>query len=428
MKTFVTVWAGQVVSQVGSAMVGFAMAIYVFQISGSATQLSMVLLAVSVPGLLITPIAGAWVDRLDRRVVMAVADSIAGLGSVTLLIIARQAELTLGPILVFGVVLSLAGSFQDPAYRASIVTLVPKENLGRANGMIEMGPAMGTLFAPAFAGAILLAAGIEAVLLIDVITFLVAVIALAVVRFPQLKRSEQMAPTRLWSEIMEGMAYLRERGALLGLLTMTALLNFFLSFVNLLWIPVFLGFANEAQVGLIMTLAGVAMVIGSFVMSAWGGPERLLRTMIGIMIVGGFSLSLTGARASFWFTVVAMSAFMFFTPLVNGISQTLWQRKVDAKIQGRVFSTRRMIGSIAAPLGLLIAAPLADNLFEPLLLEGGSLVDSVGQIVGVGVGRGSGLLVVIAGIGVSLTALIAWLVPTVRNIETGIPDAVVEVT
>ncbi len=334
MKTFVTVWAGQVISQVGSAMVGFAMAIYVFQISGSATQLSMVLLAVSVPGLLITPIAGAWVDRLDRRVVMAVADSVAGLGSVTLLMIARQSELTLGPILVFGVVLSLAGSFQEPAYRASIVTLVPKENLGRANGMIEMGPAMGTLFAPAFAGAILLTAGIEAVLLIDVITFLVAVIALAVVRFPQLKRSAQTAPTRLWSEIMEGMAYLRERGALLGLLTMTALLNFFLSFVNLLWIPVFLGFANEAQVGLIMTLAGVAMVIGSFVMSAWGGPERLLRTMIGIMIVGGFSLSLTGARPSFWFTVVAMSAFMFFTPLVNGISQTLWQRKVDAEDSG----------------------------------------------------------------------------------------------
>ncbi|MDH5420601.1 MAG: MFS transporter [Acidimicrobiia bacterium] len=426
MKTFVTVWAGQVVSQVGSAMVSFALAIYVFQISGSATQLSMVLLAASVPGLLITPIAGAWVDRLDRRIVMAVADSIAGLGSVTLLVVAQQKELTLGPIVAVALILSLAGAFQEPAYRASIVTLVPQENLGRANGMIEMGPAMGTLFAPALAGAILLTAGIEAVLLIDVITFLVAVIALAAVRFPQLKRSDRAVPTRLWTEIMEGMAYLRERGALLGLLTMTALLNFFLSFVNLLWLPVFLGFANEAQVGLIMTFAGVGMLIGSVTMSAWGGPQRLLPTMIGIMIVGGLTLSLTGARPSIWITGVAMFGFMFFTPLVNGISQTLWQRKVDAKIQGRVFSTRRMIGSIAAPLGLLIAGPLADGVFEPLLVESGALVDSVGQIVGVGVGRGSGLLVIIAGFGVSLTALIAWLVPTVRNIETGIPDAVVD--
>ncbi|MDH3193710.1 MAG: MFS transporter, partial [Acidimicrobiia bacterium] len=115
MKTFVTVWAGQVVSQVGSAMVSFALAIYVFQISGSATQLSMVLLAASVPGLLITPIAGAWVDRLDRRIVMAVADSIAGLGSVTLLVVAQQKELTLGPIVAVALILSLAGAFQEPA-------------------------------------------------------------------------------------------------------------------------------------------------------------------------------------------------------------------------------------------------------------------------------------------------------------------------
>lgn len=217
MKTFVTVWAGQVVSQVGSAMVSFALAIYVFQSSGSATQLSMVLLAASVPGLLIAPIAGAWVDRLDRRTVMAVAGTIAGLSSVSLLVVARQSELTLGPIVGVALALSFTGAFQEPAYRASIVTLVPKDNLGRANGMIEMGPALGTLFAPAFAGAILLTAGIEVVLLVDVITFLVAVAALALVRFPQLRPSDHTEPTRLRAEIIEGMAYLRERGALLGL-------------------------------------------------------------------------------------------------------------------------------------------------------------------------------------------------------------------
>ncbi len=207
MKTFVTVWAGQVISQVGSAMVGFAMAIYVFQISGSATQLSMVLLAVSVPGLLITPIAGAWVDRLDRRVVMAVADSVAGLGSVTLLMIARQSELTLGPILVFGVVLSLAGSFQEPAYRASIVTLVPKENLGRANGMIEMGPAHGRPVRTRVCWRDSADNGHRSNPLIDVITFLVAVIALAVVRFPQRhdppRRHQPDCGPKSWSGMAE---------------------------------------------------------------------------------------------------------------------------------------------------------------------------------------------------------------------------------
>ncbi|MDH3193709.1 MAG: MFS transporter [Acidimicrobiia bacterium] len=419
-------WAGQVISQVGSSMTGFALSIFVYQISGSVTQLAMVLLAANLPGIVLAPVAGVWVDRIDRRIVMMVSDTAAGLGALALLIIAWTGELTFWPMVIVAAFGSAGAAFQEPAYRASIVTLVPKEKLGRANGMIEMGPALGTLVAPAIAGAIILTLGIRVILAIDVITFLIAVGTLGLVRFPRLPSMSEENPTPMRAQITAGFRYLRQRPGLLGLLTMAAGLNFFLVFANVLWLPVFLGFANEAQVGFVMTGVGVAMVAGSVVMSAWGGPERLVGSMIGMLALGGVLLSLSGVQPSIWWAGAAVFAFMFMIPLVNGISQTLWQRKVDADIQGRVFSTRRMIASIASPLAFIIAGPLADGVFEPLLTEDGPLASTVGEIIGVGVGRGSALLLIVAGLGVTVTALIAWSVPAVRNIEVDIPDAVIE--
>jgi DHA3 family macrolide efflux protein-like MFS transporter len=426
VKTFATVWSGQVVSQVGSSMTGFALSIFVYQLSGSVTQLAFVLLAANLPGVILAPVAGVWVDRIDRRLIMMISDGVAGLGALALLIIAWRSELTFWPMLIVAAFGSASGAFQEPAYRASIVTLVPHDKLGRANGMIEMGPALGTLLAPALAGAILLSFGIEAILAIDIITFLVAVTMLAVVRFPQLPSMADARQEKMRSQITDGFNYLRQRGGLLGLLAIAAVLNFFLVFANVLWLPIFLGFGNEAQVGLAMTSVGVAMVAGSVIMSAWGGPRHLVRSLLGLIAAVGLMLSLSGTRPSFWVVGGAMFAMMFMVPIANGISQTLWQKKVEAGIQGRVFSTRRMIASIASPIAFVLAGPLADGVFEPLLVDGGGLAGSVGQIIGVGVGRGSAFLVVLAGLGVTLTAAGAWLIPAIRNIETAIPDAVLE--
>jgi MFS family permease len=426
MKTFTTVWSGQVLSQVGSAMTGFALSIFVYQSSGSVTQLATVLLAANLPAIVLAPVAGVWVDRLDRRPVMMVSDSVAGLGALALLSLAWRSELTFWPVLVVAALGSAAGAFQEPAYRASIVTLVPREQLGRANGMIEMGPALGTLLAPAIAGAIIVSVGVEAVLAIDVVTFVLAVGMLAIVRFPRIASPEVAERQTMRRQVVAGFEYLRDRPGLLGLLTMAAGLNFFLVFANVLWLPVFLGFTDEATIGLIMTGVGLAMVGGSVAMSAWGGPERLVRTMIGLLVAAGFLLAVSGTRPSLLVAGGAVMAFMFVIPLVNGISQTLWQRKVEASIQGRVFSTRRMIASIASPIAYVAAGPLADGVFEPLLAPDGALAGSIGEFVGVGAGRGSALLVVIAGLGVMAVASVAWFVPAVRNIEAEIPDATVE--
>lgn len=417
-RTFGTVWFGQLISQIGTAMTGFAMSIFVFQETGSVTRLGIMLLGVNLPGILLAPLAGAYIDRKDRRTVMLVADTVAGFASAGLAVLFFNGSLQYWHILVAVVVSSAAAAFQEPAYRAALPTLVPTSHLGRANGLVELAPAVGTLLAPAVAGALLLFAGVGAVLAVDFATFLVAAATLATVRFPSVASAGSGARS-LRREIQEGFRYLAERGGLLGLLGIFAALNLVLTFANVLWIPVFLAFTNEAALGTLLSLVGLAMVAGSVVMSTWGGPKRRVMGLLGFMAVGGLALAVAGLRPSVWVAGAGALGLMFVVPIVNGTSQTLWQLKVSHPMQGRVFSTRRMVAQIATPVGFL-----ADRVFEPLLLDGGRLVPILGPIFGTGPGRGSALLIALAGLVVVVVAGLAWASPTIRHLERDIPDVV----
>ena len=422
-RTFFTVWAGQLVSQVGTTMTGFALTIHVYLESGSVTRLAMMLLAVNLPGIVLAPVAGVWTDRIDRRVVMLVADSVAGVATLGLAALFFTDVLTYWHIVAMAAVSSAAGSFQEPAYRAALPTLIPKNQLGRANGLVDLAPALGTLVAPALAGGLLLAVGIGAVLAIDFLTFTVAAVTLAWVRFPVLERNER-GRASVRDEFMDGMAYLWDRRGLLGFLGIAAGVNLMLTFTNVLWVPVFLAITNEAVLGTVMSLIGLTMVIGSLVMSAWGGPVRRMRGIMAFMALGGFSLSVAGLRPSLGLTIAGALGLMAVVPIVNGTSQALWQTKVPLELQGRVFSTRRMIAQIATPVAFVSAGPLADRVFEPLLVEGGPLVGSLGRVFGTGPGRGSALLVTLAGLAVVGLAGLGWMVPKIRNVEVDIPDAI----
>jgi MFS transporter, DHA3 family, macrolide efflux protein len=425
MRTFWTVWVGQLVSQVGTAMTGFAMTIWVYQETGSVTRLGLMLLAVNLPGIVLAPTAGVMVDRVNRRVVMLAADSVAGLGSLTLAMLYFSDSLVYWQILVIVAASSAASAFQEPAYRSAIPTIVPKEHLGRANGLSELGPGVGTLLAPAIAGGLLLAVGLGAVLAVDFLTFTVAAATLLVVRFPDVREAGSSRRS-IWQEFVEGFDYLRERRGLLGFLLIAAGLNFVLTFANVLWIPVFLGFMNEGGLGVTMSLIGGALVVGSIVMGAWGGPKAKVRGMIGLMAVGGVGLIIAGLKPDPIVAVGGSMLLMAVVPIVNGTSQTLWQTKIAPGIQGRVFSTRRMVAQIATPIAFIAAGPVADGVFEPLLMPDGALADSVGRIWETGVGRGSALLISCVGVAVILLAGLAWLTPAIRNIERDIPDALIE--
>jgi MFS family permease len=426
MRTFFTVWAGQLVSVVGTTLTAFGLQIWVYTETESVTALAIASLAYGVPATLISPIAGALVDKWDRRRVMLAADSLAGVATLIIAVLFFTDSLEVWHIYCLVGVGSIGNAFQSPAWMASIPLIVAKKHLGRANGLVQLNDGLSLVLAPALAGVILVTFGLGGVLITDAATFMVAIGTLMMVRIPRPKGHAETATGSVFGDAKAGWRYIKDRPGLFGLLWVYAGVNFALAFVNVLIIPLVLAFSTEAAVGAMFSAVGVGAIVGSIVVSAWGGPQKRVRgTMIAIAIAGAAS-AFAGIAPSL--LVVGLGGFfmMAVVPAANTASQVLWQTKVPPAVQGRVFAIRRMIASAISPIALLAAGPLADNVFEPLLAENGALAGSVGALIGTGPGRGVGLMFILSGLMVVVIAAIGYALPRVRNLETELPDHIEE--
>jgi MFS family permease len=423
-SVFLALWAGQLVSLIGSGVTTFALGVWVYQRSGSVTHLSLLSLFGVLPTILLLPVAGALVDRWDRRAALLLSDLGAGLMSLSIALLLVTGCLTLIPIYAAVAGASISAAFRWPAFSAAVSQLVPREQLGRAGGMVQMAEAASLLLSPILAGALIGRIGLEGILLIDVASFLVACATIAAIRLPR-PRASADAPREgaLLPDLSFGWTYLRARPGLLGLLLLFAGTNFMGGMVIVLATPMILSFASPGELGTALTIGGSGMLFGTLVMSLWGGPRRRVEGVLGAEILSGAAIALCGLVRSI--PGIAAGAFLLFflNAIVNASSQALWQSKVALDVQGRVFAVRRMVALSSQPLAFLVAGPLADRVFEPLLAEGGALRATAGRLVGVGPGRGIALLFVVLGAGMTLVSILARSYPRLRRLEDELPDA-----
>ena len=225
---------GQAISILASSMTGFALSIWVFQQTSSATSLGIMSTAFTLPYLLIIPIAGVMVDRYNRKLMMMVSDLAAGLGTVAILILLTTNNLQVWHFYVVNIVIGLGNAFQWPAYSAAITTMVPKEQYGRANGMVSFIQAGPAVVAPLLAGALMPFIGLNGILLIDIATFLLAIGALVMVYVPHPAKTVegQEGKGNFLHEVTFGFKYILKRPSLLGYVTLIFITNFFLGFPN----------------------------------------------------------------------------------------------------------------------------------------------------------------------------------------------------
>lgn len=427
---FGLVAAGQFVSLFGSSLSAFAMAIWAYELTKSATLLSLIILASSLPGILVAPLAGSVVDRHDRRRVMLLSDSAAGFTTLAVAALFFTGHFSLWCIFALAVVSSLANAFQEPAYTASVPLLVPKRHLGRASGIVQLSQGVARIATPLLATAALASRsmGLGTILVFDFATFLVAVGTLAVVRFPRPVASAEGSEGKgsLWREAVAGWGYLRRRQGLFALLFLFAALNFLVSMVNVLYIPLVMNFASKQAMGATLTVGGLGMLTGSLLIMAFGTPRRKVRSILVLIFLGGLIIGLTGLVPSVPFIAACGFAMMLVLPMLISTTQVLWQTKIAPDVQGRVFALRRTFAQASLPAGQLAAGPLADYVFEPLLLSGGALSGTVGAWIGVGPGRGIGLMFIVMGVCGCLLAIAGALYPRIRRIEQDIPDTVAD--
>ena len=429
MQTFGIVLFGQTVTMFGSSLGRFAMGIWLYQRSGSVTQFALAMFCAAAPPVLLLPFIGSLVDRWDRRWAMILADIGAGVGVLLLAVLMWSGRAELWHIYLVIAINAAFGTLQYPAFSAATTLLVPREQLGQANGMSTLGQAIVSLLSPMAAGLLTGVVGLWNILLIDGATCIFAIFSLLVIRIPPVvETAEESLGTSFWAESLYGWAYIRTCPGLLGLLLLFASTNFVTGMVQTLIVPMVLTFASSAVLGRVVTGAGLGLLAGGILMSLWRGPVQRVRTILLVLSLQGGVLLVGGLRQNV--ALITSAAFFYLAgiPIINACSQTIWQSKVPPAVQGRVFAIRQMLASSAIPLATLAAGPLADKVFEPLLAVGGPLANSVGRIIGVGPGRGIGLLFIVLGFLGMTAAILGYRRASLRNVEADLPDAVSHAT
>jgi DHA3 family macrolide efflux protein-like MFS transporter len=422
--TFALIWFGQLISLTGSGLTSFALGVWVYQTTDSATSYALVILCTMAPNILLSPVAGALVDRWDRRWAMLLSDTGAGLSTLTIVLLLNfNKGGALWPILLATAASSAFSAFQWPAYAASTSLLVSKEQLGRANGMVQFAQAVGYIASPALAGYLVTRIQVQGVIAIDFITFAFAVFTLLLVRIPKPEALEERGKS-LIHDMVFGLRYLTKRSGLMGLLILFAVSNFLLGLIMALFTPMVLSFTSADVLGVMTSIGTLGMLFGGGLMMVWGGPKRRIYGVLGSMLLEGLALLISGTHPSVPLVTGAAFGFFFLFSIDGASNDAIWQSKVAPDVQGRVFGMRSTIAMFSMIPAYALAGPLADGVFEPLLAATGLLATSVGKIIGVGQGRGIGLMFIIAGMLTTLAAVGAYMHPRIRRVEDELPDAI----
>ncbi|MFJ4681217.1 amino acid adenylation domain-containing protein [Kitasatospora sp. NPDC088783] len=422
MGRFLWVVGGQLASITGSALTEFALPIWILLETGSMARFALYAVVAMLPGILVGPLAGALVDRLDRRRVMLLGDLAAGATQAGLLTLLLTGRLHTWEVYALLAVLSVALTFQRLAYASAVPQLVPKRHLGHANGIVQLAFGTAQFVVPLAAVALLAAIGLRGILIIDVVSYAVAVTILLAVRFP--KTLPWTRRESLTAEIRHGIALSWRHRGFRAMLLWFAGLNVFLSPLFLLTTPLVLSFDDLGGAARVAVAAGAGAILGGVAMGFWGGPRRhKLRGMLALAAVLALAGAVEGLRANLWTVAAGAFGMSFALALVNGIYATIVQVKVAQRFHGRVFALNTLVAWSTLPLGHGVIAPLGSALFGPLMEPDGALAPVFGPLIGTGPGRGIALMYLLFAAAMLALVALGLRLPVLARFDRDVPDA-----
>jgi len=365
MRKFTILWLGQLVSLIGSAMTWFAFTIWAWEQTGKASALATISFFAFLPAALLTPVAGVFVDRWNRKFVMLLSDLATALGTLTIFLIYSFGNLEIWHIYFVSILAGFFTAFQYPAYAAAVTTMLTKEDYARASGMLGSARALSGILAPVFAAALLFPLGLRGIMLIDLATFLFAFITLITIPIPQPKQTNTGKQNQgtFWQEFQFGFRYIYENQGLRALTVLFMLAGVFLAVGATLMSPLVLsGSGNsESALATVQSTGAIGGIVGGVILSLWGGTKRRIHNIliggVGACLLGVLWIGL-GNAVILW--VIGSFFFAFFEPFVEGGNIAIWQVQVPADVQGRVFSARHLLVQIPYLFGILVSGYLAE--------------------------------------------------------------------
>ncbi|MBV6623056.1 MAG: MFS transporter [Rivularia sp. (in: Bacteria)] len=425
MRKFIIIWFGQLVSNIGSYMTYFAIKIWAWQLTNQVTTIALISFFELIPSIVITLVSGLIVDRINRKFLMIIADFVAAISTIVIGYLYLTDQLQIWHIYATGAVNGAFSEVQALAYSSSISMLVPKQHYQRATSMNSAIHYGSVIIAPALAGFLYYLIDLGGILLIDFITFTIAIATILKVRIPQPKITTQSEESiGFLQEIIFGFRYLIKNPSLLAVIIFGSLFWFAHDIGATLYSPMILARTNNDTriLGSISSAAGLGGVTGTVLLSIWGGSKRRIHGFLLGMIGAGVSKTIFGLGQALiiWLPAQFCSSLNF--PMLRSSSTAILLNKVKPDVQGRVFASESTIQQIVSAIAVFISALLADNVFEPAMMPGGNLVYLFGNIFGTGKGAGMAILYAISSISLLLIGLSGYSVPRLRNVETIVPD------
>jgi DHA3 family macrolide efflux protein-like MFS transporter len=398
MRDFWAVFTGQAFSLLGSRLVQFSLIWWLTSTTGSATVLAMASIMALLPQVFITPFAGAFIDRRDRRKVLIAVDAINALGIIFLMGLFATGITQPIHLYVVMFIRAVGGAFQWPAMQASTTLMVNDEMLSKVAGLNQALMGLAAIVAPPMGVLLMDIFPLQIVLAVDVVTAVLAILPLTLIRIPAPGNGEQKTGATIFNDLKEGFGFIRNWTGLLIIMCVAMVFNFLIvPAVSLTPILVIGHFAGDSTKYAILEMTmGLGMVAGGISLGIWGGFKSSITTALIGSVGLGVVMSLIGLAPSnlYILALAGMAIAGVMSPIVNGSFFALIQSTVPAEIQGRVISILISGTTAMAPLGLAVAGPLAD-------------------VIGVRV------WFVLGGVLIIVMGIVGFFVPAIINIEHG---------
>lgn len=421
MAAFSTLWTGQVLSSTGTRMTQFALAIWVWEETGSTSALAVMTFLAYGATVAASPFAGALIDRWRRRVSLAASDVASFVVTFSVLLLFWSGSAQVWHLFLANAVTGAFLAFQGPTYAATITVLVPKRNYPRANAMMGLVRSVPGIFAPVVAAALLALISIETVLLVDVASYGLALVAVALAVLPGRTDGDGTAKRRsIWRDAGYGFGYIRRHPGLLALQGAGVSIGMLAAMGWIVLTPLIMTNSgnDEVQVGIVNSVGAIGGVLGGLAVTFAKPAAKRIPLMFGSIIafavLGRVVLGL-GDSLVMW--SIGWFCAWLCIPVIESYSQSIWQERVSQEAQGRVFAARQAISQLALPVAMVITGPLVDGVFEPSMMPDGALAGAFGFLVGTGPGAGMSLLLLLSGVFGVLVGISGFLVRPIRALD-----------
>lgn len=372
-KDIILFLVSQVISLFGSSLVQYAIMWFITLKTQSGIMMTISIICGFLPTFFLSPFAGVWADRYNRKMLIILADSSIAIATLILAILFLMGYDAMWLLFVTSAIRALGSGVQTPAIGAFLPQLVPEDQLTRINAINGSMHSLIMLVSPMISGALLSVASIETIFFIDVVTAAIAVtILLFLVKVPVHEKALSKQEISYFEDMKKGFDYIKNHDYVRNFFIFCAFFFFLISPVAFLSpLQVTRTFGNDVwRLTAIEITFSIGMMAGGALMASWGGFKNKIHSMtLSVFITGAGTFAL-GVTPNFWIYLFFMAIIGVVMPIYNTPSTVLLQEKVEPDFLGRVFGVLGMISSSMMPLGMLIFGPVADIIKIEWLLIG----------------------------------------------------------